>query len=308
MADISCPLFNGNDWQEWSETFQAFSLLKGWSDAQKLTALPFYLDSASRQVFRSLTNEQRVDWATVCQSLAPIFAQEIDDTEQKFFARRQDKNETLAMYAAVLRLMGKNAFALHNDVTRGQLILKQFLVGIDPVVAEETARMRPQDLNEALTFAQYAFQMRRTMDEVKQKNAQLTTASGGPSTASISGGHEEMDALKQMVEQLTITIGDLSTKVHRLGSKQSEEPTRSSVRWRSPSPARGNAHQPGQGNRTATPPRIRPTTSREEPSTRRSSVRCYECNARGHVRRECPNRRNQPEYRRQWSGNAPWRP
>ncbi|GLV33322.1 hypothetical protein CBL_20097, partial [Carabus blaptoides fortunei] len=142
----SIGVFTG-DWPEWIDNFNAFTLLKGWDDSQKVVALPLFLEGSVKQVFQSLSADQRENWTTLCGA--------------RFLQRKQMPGETVAMFAAGLRALGNVAYMEHNNVTKEKLLLRQFLKGLEIKIAEETVRQHPTTLAAGVAAAQRALQQPR---------------------------------------------------------------------------------------------------------------------------------------------------
>lgn len=258
MAEINCVKFNTGNWDEWVQSFEAFSLLKDWSDEKKLVALPLFLDGPARQAFQGLTVAQRSSWTDARSALSSIFNREDAQIENEFKSRRQLPNETIATYGASLRYLAEKAFSDHSEVSREKIVLKQFLLGIDKEVAEETARQSPSNLKEAIEKAQAAMKVRRTLMEIRGSSAN-NNANQMVALAAVCEKPSEPTRLDRLEE----TIKHLTVAVEKLGCNTDDRTVNKNlnrVRWRSPSP-------------------------------RRNDARCFLCNERGHFKRNCPNTR-----------------
>ncbi|GLV33386.1 hypothetical protein CBL_20132, partial [Carabus blaptoides fortunei] len=169
MTDMQCGRFSTGDWPEWIDNFNAFALLKGWDDSQKVVALPLFLEGSAKQVFQSLSADQRENWTTLCDALRAILMPEDDGAEARFLQRKQMPGETVAMFAAGLRALGNVAYMEHNNVTKEKLLLRQFLKGLEIKIAEETVRQHPTTLAAGVAAAQRALQVQKSLDEIHQQ-------------------------------------------------------------------------------------------------------------------------------------------
>lgn len=278
MADMQCSRFNTGDWNEWIDNFKAFALLKGWDDTQKVVALPLFLEGSAKQVFQSLSAEQREDWTILCDTLRAILMPEDDGAEARFLQRKQMPGETVAMFAAGLRALGNVAYMEHNDVTKEKFLLRQFLKGLEIKVAEETVRQNPTTLTAAVAAAQRALQVQRSLDEIRQqprREEPILTAHNGPSQVNAVQTRDEVNELKIMVSRLTEAVDSLMKSSRRVRIEEDE---------------RHRTHSPQPRRRSPSP------ALKAGPSSK-SGLRCFECGKLGHFRRDCSDR-NMPKSKR----------
>lgn len=277
---------------QWSQTYNAYALLKQWDDTRKLVALPLFLTDAARETFNGLPEETRADWNLTCNELTNIFAPDDDSLEKRFWSRRQRDGETIATYAAALRALSIDAFPHHNAVTKEQQLLRQFFRGLHSQVAEETARKCPRTLNEAVMAAQNAIKVRKTLEDIRL-SAMVQTAQNtednqsGQSCVAGRTSNSEMEELRNQIQQLTETVRQLGSNTRRVTY---EDDIRRLPRSSTPPPRRMQLRRHNENSYERLPQEFRVPNTRLDNRRHEQGVRCFECNGRGHVARECRGR------------------
>lgn len=302
MADVQCPKFDSDSgkWGEWVELFNSFALLKDWDDAKKLQALPFFLNEAALQIFRSLGEAQRATWDAANAALLPIFQREATNGEASFYVRRQETGETLSMFAINLRRLAGEAFGEYSQDSLEKIMVKQFLRGIHPDLATETARKAPHTLDTAVTHAQAALEIRNSIRDIQSNHQKLASCSAANTDSYLcaSGRGDSDDRLQRLenkIEQLSNAVAALNISS---GTPQRNSEVR--VRWRSPS-VRGDKNE--HFGREESKLNRRPSTPDRKTPRQGRNRRCYECGEYEHLARDCPVRNRFQGTRGSYSGN-----
>ena len=258
------PRFPANgDWELWVSRFELYVLQANISEGLWTKELLTLLEDEPFRVVSRQGLACSNDYKAVCACLQQHFAPVGNELEWQFKIqnRVQKVGESLLEYSGDLRRMADKAYPSWPHTQRQELLRNQFIQGVrSPTVQLLLMKEVPKTLDEALKLAcrqETVESAQKQLHKLKHSEAAsaVTPETKGESTICIESVRATgHDERDEKIEALSRQIRQLSEEMEKL---------------RTP---RKSGQRPDQG---------------------RKDVVCWMCGGHGHIRRNCPNKKEQ---------------
>ncbi|KAL5516149.1 hypothetical protein EMCRGX_G001420 [Ephydatia muelleri] len=258
------PRFPANgDWELWVSRFELYVLQANISEGLWTKELLTLLEDEPFRVVSRQGLAYSNDYKAVCACLQQHFAPVGNELEWQFKIqnRVQKVGESLLEYSGDLKRMADKAYPSWPHTQRQELLRNQFIQGVrSPTVQLLLMKEVPKTLDEALKLAcrlETVESAQKQLHKLKHSEAAsaVTPETKGESTICIESVRATgHDERDEKIEALSRQIRQLSKEMEKL---------------RTP---RKSGQRPDQG---------------------RKDVVCWMCGGHGHIRRNCPNKKEQ---------------
>lgn len=322
------PVFaglRGDDVEEWLDLYNRVGSANRWTEAEKLSYLPFYLTSVAKTWYFNHETDF-VDWSTFANKLRQIFGCSSGRSEaakQKLAVRLQLAHESYTSYIEDVLALCRRA---NKDMTEDERV-RHILKGIGPIAFNALAVGNPATVNDVISTCQRLDQLQslrlqqdsdprlmppselktliRTIirEELRDLEQQRSTVASAPSPP--------FD-LRNLVKQ---ELAAMATPTSPVAPPARPMPTYADVTPRStPAAPVVQTVMPTYAEIAAIPPAPGASSSTDTASSHLAAMRggmtaaplypqwrqarpvCFYCGIRGHISRYC--RRRQQEERR----------
>ena len=187
--------------------------MNGWDNAEKALWLRVSLVGRAQKAVKSLSAEDRADYAKAKEQLTKRFEPESKCAlyEAEFQARKKQPVEDWATFGEDLKFLADKAFHDLDDVT---LTVSNFLGQLDQQLAFSVCQRKPKTIADAVTVALELESYRLAPSHPSPASNSLTEPSF------IDTVQTKHDAVIDMMQQLMARMDNLETEVHR--SKRSD--------------------------------------------------------------------------------------
>lgn len=282
---LGCPpIFeglDGDDFHTWVDRFEQYTLAE--EIPNKAVEFHKFLGNAAYKLYRGIAEKDRRKYDTVKKVFSDAFHSEsiTDACRAQFGQRRREKKENLAVYASELRELAGRAYPKYNTEARSDLVLRQFLGGIEN--GEKISRKDPKTIEKAIELA-------------SKLECRLKVEREGTVNAVCEGQEEEISGfrgLNKQVELLTEQMGVFSAQMDKMSQGARGQGLDNSVT------KCYNCGEAGHFKREC--PKLQGYSKRGDrggrgrgvgrgtssPKVRKSFLRCYRCGGLGHMARDC---------------------
>ena len=145
LADFPPPTFEGKateNLKAWKEEIQQYSDYMGWTELQKVKAVPLLLQGRAKQVFQELNMDERMIWKKITQVLDQAFGHDSSSQLLTFhnINRMQKAGESVHVYAHdLLERLDK------ASITDKRHMSQMFYYGLLPEIKQKVILMDSKD-------------------------------------------------------------------------------------------------------------------------------------------------------------------
>ena len=201
---------------EWLDHFETVAEVNGWDNAAKALWLRVRLVGRAQKAVKSLSAEDRADYAKAKEQLTKRFEPESKCAlyEAEFQARKKQPVEDWATFGEDLKSLADKAFPDLDDVAIERLTVSNFLGQLDQQLAFSVRQRKPKTIADAVTAG-------LELESYRLAPSNPSPASNSlPEPSFIDAVQTKHDAVIDMMQQLMARMDKLETEVHR--SKRSD--------------------------------------------------------------------------------------
>ena len=199
--------FDGSsDWSDYLNHFEMVSLWNGWSEEEKAVQLSMSLTGAARQAWSDSFCDGRIPltYGSLVSALTQRFKPEGQEEAFKaeFCHRMRRKDESSLEFAHNLRKLAIGAFPRINHVSREELVVDQFLVGLSEVdMHRHVSLSHPANVYQAITLAtEFETVTQSFKSSLTAKAEQMAAVSDAGETVGTGQGSSTDELLKVLID------------------------------------------------------------------------------------------------------------
>ena len=199
--------FDGSsDWSDYLNHFEMVSLWNCWSDEEKAVQLSMSLTSAARQAWSDSFCDGRIPLtydslvSALTQRFKPEGQEEAFKAEFRHRVRRKD--ESFLEFGHNLRRLAIRAFPRINHMSREELVVDQFLVGLSEVdMRRHVSLSHPANVDQAITLAtEFETVTQSFKSPLAAKPKQVAAVSDVGATVGTGHGSSTDELLKVLID------------------------------------------------------------------------------------------------------------
>ena len=197
---------SSSDWSDYLNHFEMVSLWNGWSEEGKAVQLSMSLTSAARQVRSNSFCDGRIPLtygflvSALTQRFKPEGQEKAFKAEFRHIVRRRDEN--FLEFGHNLRRLAIKAFPRINHVSREELVVDQFLVGLSEVdMRRHIGFSHPANVDQAITLAtEFETVTQSFTSPLAAKPKQVAAVSDAGATFGTGQGSSTDELLKVLID------------------------------------------------------------------------------------------------------------
>jgi len=138
---------------EWLANYYRHAKCYGWTDALMIERLPLHLEGIALNICTRMTNAEKDTWEHVNETMKrKIIIGNPEQAQLRAFRTRARKSgENAIDYAYAIRTLADRALIGIPDQQQSNMILDQFLSGLNPKIRKQILITEPTNIDEALT-------------------------------------------------------------------------------------------------------------------------------------------------------------
>lgn len=274
---IMPDVYNGDDeWRDWLLQFESCADLNGWDDPTKCKFIFVRLKGTAGRALSDLDDATKANWTTLKGELTKRFdtTTRPDLYKSEFMGRKKKGSETYLELGNAIRTLARKAYPSLSNIVRDELAKDQFLRALDkPELALRVRHANPKTLDEAIRMAL----------EWEAVEKDVTGKYGPSDKTTMATVQEDQGACASVGKQdKTEQLLDMMTEMLKIMKEDREQ-----HKQRRGREERGQPSYAGDNKCWNCNGRGHISKNCPQPNSRK----CYNCGKSGHISRSCPEPR-----------------